>query len=85
MALLTSSIGSFPKPRALHEARRERKLVTGLLYINPAIRPYEDELEIGDTPLARLPLETVRPPRAILDEIMERYRRGSVAAAAGGG
>ena len=68
----------------LHEARRERKLVTGLLYVNTATRPYEDELELGDTPLSRLPLETVRPPRVVLDGIMESYRRGSVAAAAGG-
>ena len=69
----------------LHEARREHKLVTGLLYVNQATRAYEDELELGETPLVRLPLETVRPSRAVLDGIMESYRRGSVAAPAGGG
>jgi 2-oxoglutarate ferredoxin oxidoreductase subunit beta len=70
---------------ALHEAERERKLVTGLLYVNPEAVPYEDEMKLVDEPLARLPLEVVRPPRAALDKIMESYRVGSVVAAAGGG
>jgi 2-oxoglutarate ferredoxin oxidoreductase subunit beta len=70
---------------ALHDAEREQKLVTGLLYVNPGAVPYEDEMKLVDEPLARLPIDVVRPPRAVLDKIMESYRVGSVAAAAGGG
>jgi 2-oxoglutarate/2-oxoacid ferredoxin oxidoreductase subunit beta len=69
----------------LQEAERERKMVTGLLYVNPESRPFEDELELGEPALAGLPLEAVRPPKAVLDQIMESYRVGSVVAAAGGG
>ena len=64
---------------------REGKIVTGLLYVNPDSRPYQEELHLADRPLASLPLEAVRPPKAVLDEIMEGYRKGSVAAPAGGG
>jgi len=70
---------------ALREGRRERRLVTGLIYVNEATRPFEDELGMVEAPLASLALESVRPARAVLDEIMESYRVGSVAAAAGGG
>jgi len=70
---------------ALRQGQQEAKLVTGLLYVDPGTRPYEDELHLAETPLASLPLEAVRPPKSVLDEIMERYRKGSVAAAAGGG
>jgi hypothetical protein len=70
---------------AIREARREQKLITGLLYINPKTHPFDVEHAMVDEPLASLPLETVRPPRAVLDEMMRSYAEGSVAAAAGGG
>jgi 2-oxoglutarate ferredoxin oxidoreductase subunit beta len=70
---------------ALSGARRERKLVTGLLYVDPQKPTHGDDLDLIDTPLARLPLDAARPRREVLDEIMESYRKGSVAAAAGGG
>ncbi|HEV2106049.1 MAG TPA: 2-oxoacid:ferredoxin oxidoreductase subunit beta [Candidatus Eisenbacteria bacterium] len=64
---------------AIHEARRERKLVTGLLYVDEASSPFEAELNLVDTPLARLPLERVRPPRAVLEAIMAAHRDGGAA------
>ena len=71
---------------ALEEGRKERKLVTGLLYVDPATQPFEDELALVDEPLASLPLERVRPPRAVLDEVMEQLRTGKgLTAPAGGG
>jgi 2-oxoglutarate ferredoxin oxidoreductase subunit beta len=69
----------------LEEARVERRLVTGLLYVNEGLEPFEEELGLVETPLAQLPLERVRPPREVLDEIMQSYRVGSIAASAGGG
>ena len=62
--------------RVIHEARSERKLITGLLYVEPDLPSFEQELKLVETPLARLPLEQVRPPRRVLEEIMEELRTG---------
>ena len=70
---------------ALAEARREQKLVTGLLFVSPDTRPFEEELALVDTALARLPLEQVRPPRAALEAVMEELKTGRGAAPAAGG
>ncbi len=69
----------------LHEARREQRLVTGLIYYNRDSRPFTDELNLVDAPVATLPQSVVRPPKAVLDEIMRQYREGQVEAAGGGG
>ena len=62
--------------RTLYEARRENRLVTGLLFVDPSQSPFQDELALHDTPLAHLPLEKVRPPKSVLDEVMEQLRTG---------
>jgi len=69
----------------LHDARQEGKFVTGLIYVNPKAQPFTEELKLVETPLVSLPQEAVRPPKAVLDEIMRAYLEGTVAAAAGGG
>ena len=69
----------------LRSARAEMKLLTGLFHVAPDSQPYTEELALTDTPLARLGLDRVRPPKAALDEVMRAYRDGSVAVAAGGG
>ena len=61
---------------ALHRAEREQKLLTGLLYVNPAELPFEDDLGLVETPLAHLPLESVRPSRQALEQIMEQLKTG---------
>jgi hypothetical protein len=33
-----------------------------------------DLLHVTDEPLATLPAEATRPPKSVLDEVMERYR-----------
>jgi 2-oxoglutarate ferredoxin oxidoreductase subunit beta len=71
--------------RELQEATRERRLVTGLLYIEPVVEPYEEELEMVETPLAQLTLDKVRPPKQALEEIMEGFRVGRLGASAAGG
>ena len=69
----------------LQEARREQKLLTGLLFVDPEQKPFEQELELAEAPLASLPLDQVRPPKSVLDEIMEQLRSGKGAAASAGG
>src|SRR5262245_47918147 len=70
---------------ALEEGRRERRLITGLLYVNPEAMAFEDELRLVDEPLAALPLERVRPPKRVLDEVMEQLRTGKGLTAPSGG
>ena len=36
----------------------------------------EDELKLGDTALASLTLDQVRPPKQVLDEVMEQLKTG---------
>ena len=69
----------------IHEARAEKKLIPGLLYVDPLDVPFDDEMRMVDEPLGALPLERVRPPKSVLDEIVESLRTGKGAAAAGGG
>jgi 2-oxoglutarate/2-oxoacid ferredoxin oxidoreductase subunit beta len=69
----------------LHESQAEQKLVTGLLYVNPTEAPFQGDLQLVDEPLAKLPLEKVRPPRAVLESIMEQLQTGRGVSAAGGG
>ena len=72
--------------QVLEEARREQRLLTGLLYVEPEQTPFEEELKLVPAPLASLPLETVRPPKSVLDEIMSQYMTGKgLVAPAGGG
>jgi 2-oxoglutarate ferredoxin oxidoreductase subunit beta len=69
----------------IFEAQKQQKLLTGLLYVNPEQTPYEEELELVETPLAALPLERVRPSREALAGIMEQLKTGKGLTAAGGG
>ena len=47
---------------------------TGVLYIEPDKEDFISLLGLVDEPLASLPLERVRPGRAVLDEVMESLR-----------
>ena len=60
--------------RILHEAGRRGEFATGILYVEPDKEDFLELLNLVDEPLATLPLETVRPPQAALDEIMQSFR-----------
>lgn len=60
--------------RVLHEASERGELVTGLIYIDQNRKDFIELLNLVDEPLAMLPVEKVRPPRHVLDEIMESLR-----------
>ena len=59
---------------ALEEAEAKDEVLTGLLYADTGKPTFIDTLNMVDEPLATLPLERVRPPKAALDEIMESLR-----------
>ena len=60
--------------KALMEAHDRGEVLTGVFYIDTAKPNFVDLLNVTDTPLAHLPQETVRPPKQVLDEIMESLR-----------
>jgi 2-oxoglutarate ferredoxin oxidoreductase subunit beta len=67
----TSKLGALT---ALEEAEAKGEVLTGLLYAATEKPTFIDNLNLCDDPLATLPLEKVRPPKAALDEIMESLR-----------
>ena len=60
--------------KALMEAHDRGEVLTGVFYIDTAKPNFVDLLNMIDTPLAHLPQEAVRPPKQVLDEIMESLR-----------
>jgi 2-oxoglutarate/2-oxoacid ferredoxin oxidoreductase subunit beta len=71
--------GYDPRDRAravsrLIAAAGQDEVLTGVLYVDPKAPTLFDRLNLPDVPLATLPTERVRPPRAVLDEVMESLR-----------
>ncbi len=60
--------------RVLNEAQEKGEVVTGLLYANSQRPTFIDLLNLVDEPLCQLPESRVRPPRSVLDEVMEELR-----------
>jgi 2-oxoglutarate ferredoxin oxidoreductase subunit beta len=67
---------AFQALATLHRSREEGKFVTGILYVNESEAALDKELALVDQPLASLTLEQVRPPKAVLDEVMAGLRTG---------
>jgi 2-oxoglutarate ferredoxin oxidoreductase subunit beta len=65
------------KNRAVERLLRARdadEVLTGVLYVDTAAPSFIEDLKLVDAPLATLPESAVRPPRAVLDEVMARLR-----------
>jgi len=58
----------------LTEAHENGETLTGVFYIEPNKPTFMDLLHVTDEALATLPAEAVRPPKAVLDEVMESFR-----------
>lgn len=58
---------------ALERARREKSLLTGLIYYNTDKRSFKEYNNAVDEPLATLPLERVRPPVQSFDDMLAPY------------
>jgi 2-oxoglutarate ferredoxin oxidoreductase subunit beta len=71
--------GYDPRDRAaaigrLAEAGTTGEVLTGVLYVDARSPSFVDHLSLVEEPLATLPEDRVRPPRAVLDEIVEGLR-----------
>jgi 2-oxoglutarate ferredoxin oxidoreductase subunit beta len=58
----------------LTEAHAKGEILTGLYLLDPAAPSFVELLSLDDRPLATLPDEAVRPPRAALEELMAGLR-----------
>ena len=60
--------------RVLEEAHSKGEMLTGVFYVNTQAPSFVELLNLVEEPLARLPESVIRPPRQVLDEIMESLR-----------
>jgi 2-oxoglutarate ferredoxin oxidoreductase subunit beta len=60
--------------RLLSESSRRGEFATGVLYIEPDKDDFLNTLNIVPEPLAQLPESRTRPPKAVLDQLMEALR-----------
>jgi 2-oxoglutarate ferredoxin oxidoreductase subunit beta len=58
----------------LMEAGGKGEVLTGVFFVDPRAPSMVERLALVDAPLATLPEERVRPPRAVLDEVMASLR-----------
>jgi 2-oxoglutarate/2-oxoacid ferredoxin oxidoreductase subunit beta len=55
----------------LHEAHEKGEVLTGVFYINTQKPNFLEMLNLVDAPLATLPQSVTRPPKQVLDTVME--------------
>ncbi len=60
--------------RVLTEAHDKGEIVTGLFYLDTQKPSFIDMLNVVDQPLATLPQSVVRPPKKVLDEVMDALK-----------
>jgi 2-oxoglutarate ferredoxin oxidoreductase subunit beta len=53
------------------ESQTQDEVLTGVLYLNTEAPTFFDMLGMVDAPLATLPADTVRPPKRVLDQVMD--------------
>ncbi len=58
----------------LEDALAKHEVLTGVLYVNTHKPTFLELLNLGEEPIATLPESTVRPPKSVLDQVMEELR-----------
>ncbi|MBI1790332.1 MAG: 2-oxoacid:ferredoxin oxidoreductase subunit beta [Acidobacteria bacterium] len=58
----------------LHQAQQRGEVITGVLFVDTGKPDFHDMLHMVEEPLATLPESRVRPPKAVLDQLMEELR-----------
>src|SRR2546422_882350 len=64
----------FAALQVLDEAEKKGEVVTGVLYVDTTKPTFLDLLHLEDAPLATLPESKIRPPKEVLDQVMEELR-----------
>jgi 2-oxoglutarate ferredoxin oxidoreductase subunit beta len=60
--------------RLLGEAEMTKEVLTGVFYVEPERGNFMELLNMVDEPLATLPESRTRPPKEVLDQVMEELR-----------
>jgi 2-oxoglutarate/2-oxoacid ferredoxin oxidoreductase subunit beta len=60
--------------RSLMEAQQKGEVLTGVFYIDTQKPSFTDLLNLVDEPLGTLPESRVRPPKSVLDDVMQKMR-----------
>jgi 2-oxoglutarate ferredoxin oxidoreductase subunit beta len=60
--------------KRIMESHKTGEILTGVFYVNPEAPTFLDLLNMTDTPLASLPESVLRPPKSVLDAVMDDYR-----------
>jgi 2-oxoglutarate ferredoxin oxidoreductase subunit beta len=58
----------------LEEAEGKGEVLTGVLYLNTSKPTFLDHLNLTDEPISTLPQSRIRPPKSVLDQVMEELR-----------
>ena len=58
----------------LHDTARRGEFATGVFYVEPDKEDFTSSLNLVDTPLAFLTEDQVRPPKTVLDQMMESLK-----------
>ena len=64
----------FDALKAMEEAAKRGEVLTGVFYVETQKPNFMELLNLEDVPLATLPESKVRPPREVLDQVMEELR-----------
>jgi 2-oxoglutarate ferredoxin oxidoreductase subunit beta len=64
----------FAALKMLEEAEAKHEVLTGVLYVNTNTPTFLELLNLADEPIGTLPESRVRPPKSVLDEVMEELR-----------
>ena len=64
----------FDALKAMDEAEKKGEVLTGVFYVDTKKPNFMEMLNMDDAPLATLPESKVRPPKAVLDQVMEELR-----------
>ena len=64
----------FDALKAMEEAEKKGEVLTGVFYVDTKKPNFMEMLNMEDAPLATLPESKVRPPKAVLDQVMEELR-----------
>ena len=64
----------FDALKAMDEAEKKGEVLTGVFYVDTQKPNFMEMLNMEDAPLATLPESKVRPPKEVLDQVMEELR-----------
>jgi 2-oxoglutarate ferredoxin oxidoreductase subunit beta len=64
----------FDALKVMDEAERKGEVLTGVFYVDTGKPNFMEMLNMEEAPLSTLPESKVRPPKDVLDQVMEELR-----------